>query len=321
MENFAKIERLGTGAYGAVIKARVRSTGEYVILKKMPSFAKEVAKNEVRILKLFEKDCFPYIVCLQETIISDTFIYLVFRYLENTYEMQSFISNNGIQDISVNYMIALTSIIGLMKIHETNVVHRDIKPPNMIVNPNTQMVTYIDFGGSCTIDDQSEFIDFVGSPGYLDPQFINTIIQDEEKQPISVPVTFERLKAVDVWALGCVLFYVYTGKSIDSILFPDIDNVENLKKAVSTITQEQIDRTLQSHIKDESSKFVSELIWPMLRINWKERIELENTLERLYIMADFLTGRNIPIDQKLNMIVERAKAKALKHVDKNTKKF
>jgi len=216
-------------------------------------------------------------------------------------------------------MIALGLVIGLIKIHSMGVLHRDIKPNNILIDPKTQMVTYIDFGGSCTVNDRDKFLEHVGASAYIDPRYLGNIMENDRKETISTPVTAERLKAVDVWALGCVLFYVYTGKPIDMVLFPE--NEANINDKIIELTQDKIDKTLKNHIKDESSKFVAELIWPMLRIDWQERITLESTLDRLYIMANFLIDKDIPTTEKLDEIIKKSKARALVHVDKNTKKF
>ncbi len=82
-------------------------------------------------------------------------------------------------------------------LHANNIVHRDIKLKNMLMTSNNT-VQLIDFGFSRKLFDGEIMEDFCGTPNYISPEIVNR----ENYYP----------KAADIWALGVVLYKLFTGK-------------------------------------------------------------------------------------------------------------
>lgn len=75
-------------------------------------------------------------------------------------------------------------------------VHRDIKPDNILINPETNEIKLIDFGlGSFIAFDESEDTSFVGTPIYMAPEIIsrNQVYQVLQAEIWSIGVTFWQL--------------------------------------------------------------------------------------------------------------------------------
>ncbi|GGS56250.1 MULTISPECIES: serine/threonine-protein kinase [Streptomyces] len=85
---------------------------------------------------------------------------------------------------------------GLAAIHGSGLVHRDLKPGNVILAEDGPRV--IDFGISRALDGASATTSILGTPGYMSPEQC----QGEETGPAS-----------DVFALACVLVYAVSGHS------------------------------------------------------------------------------------------------------------
>ena len=110
-------------------------------------------------------------------------------------------SPNGIP-----YQLAQLFLIDIVKAlyychNVINVIHRDIKPDNIMVNHNKQAVL-IDFGLSALVDHQNdEMVSNVGSYIFFAPEMFMG-----KKSNVKVRGAF-----TDIWALGITLFNMVTG--------------------------------------------------------------------------------------------------------------
>ena len=98
--------------------------------------------------------------------------------------------------------VAITKI--LAKIHHQVVIHKDINPSNIVLNPDTEVVKIIDFGISASKLPE-ETISFEhptrleGTPGYLSP---------EQTGRINRPLDYR----TDFYSLGCTFYELLTGE-------------------------------------------------------------------------------------------------------------
>lgn len=81
--------------------------------------------------------------------------------------------------------------------HNKNVIHRDIKLENLLINTDTKQIKIIDFGFSiCALPDQ-KLKSFCGTPSYMAPEIVS-------KQEYLGP-------PVDVWCIGILLYVLMCG--------------------------------------------------------------------------------------------------------------
>lgn len=105
--------------------------------------------------------------------------------------------------LSVNILARVAS--GLAAAHDAGVLHRDVKPANIVIEDRTGRAVLIDFGLALRkhfISDLRERIDLAGTPLYLAPELAGGVAQAPR----------DRWNASDIYALGCTAFEMLTGR-------------------------------------------------------------------------------------------------------------
>lgn len=102
--------------------------------------------------------------------------------------------------------IAVQVLEGLRIMHLENFAHRDLKPKNVLVcqGPPNWWVKLADFGLSKRRTDETGFRTQTGTFAYMAPEVLNYI-------PDVDPETSEYTNAVDMWALGCIVYRLVCG--------------------------------------------------------------------------------------------------------------
>lgn len=167
MQKYEKLEKIGEGTYGTVFKGKNRETMEIVALKRVrldeddegvPSSAlREICLLKVNYLKpihfyyvlfntlfLIQELKHKNIVRLYDVLHSDKKLTLVFEHCDQDLK-KYFDSLNGDIDLDVVKSFMYQLLRGLAFCHSHNVLHRDLKPQNLLINKNGEL-KLADFG-------------------------------------------------------------------------------------------------------------------------------------------------------------------------------
>uniref|UniRef100_A0A8C2WMC3 cyclin-dependent kinase n=1 Tax=Cyclopterus lumpus TaxID=8103 RepID=A0A8C2WMC3_CYCLU len=121
MDTFQKVEKIGEGTYGVVYKAKNKVTGETVALKKIR------------------------LDTLRDVIHTENKLYLVFEFLHQ--DLKKFMDSFTVAGIPLplvkSYLFQLLQ--GLAFCHSHRVLHRDLKPQNLLINAQGE-IKLADFG-------------------------------------------------------------------------------------------------------------------------------------------------------------------------------
>ncbi|KAJ1965738.1 rim15, signal transduction response regulator [Dipsacomyces acuminosporus] len=148
IQDFVLLKPISKGAYGSVFLAKKRSTGEYYAIKVLKK-ADMIAKNQISNVKaeraiMMAQTGSPFVVRLLFTFQSRTSLYLVMEYL-NGGDCASLLKAIGTlsEDWARQYLAEV--VLGVEDLHRRNVVHRDLKPDNLLIDSEGHL-KLTDFG-------------------------------------------------------------------------------------------------------------------------------------------------------------------------------
>jgi len=155
-EAYEKLEKIGQGTYGKVYKARDRSTGRLVALKKTRLEMEEegvpsTALREVSLLQMLSESAFIVRLLKVEHVEEDgkAMLYLVFEYLD--LDLKNFMDLTGrgpanplAKSVVQDFMYQLC--LGCAHLHRHGVMHRDLKPQNLLVDKAKNVIKVADLG-------------------------------------------------------------------------------------------------------------------------------------------------------------------------------
>ncbi len=124
--------------------------------------------------------------------------YLVMRYVPGM-TLHQWIMHHGIPDVATILRVAGQMADGLQAAHRRGLVHRDVKPGNVLVGENIERVWITDFGLARAADSVtlSQTGVIAGTPHYMSPEQARGEAIDHRS---------------DLFSFGCVLFFLSTGQ-------------------------------------------------------------------------------------------------------------
>jgi len=146
MQKYEKLEKIGEGTYGTVFKAKNRETQEIVALKRvrLDDDDEGVPSSALREICLLKELKHKNIVRLYDVVHSDRKLTLVFEYCDQDLK-KYFDSLNGEIDAAVVKSLMYQLLRGLAFCHSQQILHRDLKPQNLLLNKNMEL-KLADFG-------------------------------------------------------------------------------------------------------------------------------------------------------------------------------
>ena len=194
-------EGIGQGGMGQVFKGIHEVMGRECAVKVLPlekstSESRAAFKHEIRIQAGLDN---PYLVRAFDAGKEGNVHYLVTEYVPGN-DLRRLIRNNGPLPMNDAALIISQAALGLQYAHELGMVHRDVKPGNILVTPEGH-AKVSDIGlatWTMSLGNDPRAGKVVGTADYLSPEQI--------RDPKSVgPLS-------DIYSLGCTLYYAVTGK-------------------------------------------------------------------------------------------------------------
>ncbi|CEH15313.1 related to serine threonine protein kinase [Ceraceosorus bombacis] len=148
IKDFDILKPISKGAFGSVFLAKKRTTGDYYAIKVLKK-SDMIAKNQIRNVKaermiLMTQTQSPFVVKLFFTFQSAEYLYLVMEYLPGGDCASLCKALGGLPEEWARIFVAEV-VIGLEQLHKQGVVHRDMKPDNLLIDQKGHL-KLTDFG-------------------------------------------------------------------------------------------------------------------------------------------------------------------------------
>lgn len=214
-------EFIGGGAFGSVwvgysvIDKKKIAIKQISFPKSLSDKRREELSNEIYVLLLLE--CHPAIVCMYDYAIYKTDIYIMMEYIDG----------KPIKSLPSRLAAKIIKRIaeGLEYLHSKHVVHRDIKPDNILITPDNQ-VKIVDVGIACSIpgvDKVMKCSDSIqGTPTFIDPLRLLNITGTTEKS--------------DIFSFGLTLYHLITQSQLSFYGIQAEEMVSEYDKCIQKLT-------------------------------------------------------------------------------------
>ncbi|KAL3640670.1 hypothetical protein CASFOL_015638 [Castilleja foliolosa] len=195
-------KQIGSGSFSTVWHARHRVHGNEVAIKEIVTSRlnpklQESLKSEIFILKKINH---PNIIGLHDMIEESGKIYIILEYCKGG-DLSIFIQQRQgriAEETAKHFMQQLAE--GLKVLRENNLIHRDLKPQNLLLSSNgdNSVLKIADFGFARSLQPRGLAETLCGSPLYMAPEIMQLQKYDAK---------------ADLWSVGAILFQLVTGKT------------------------------------------------------------------------------------------------------------
>ena len=315
IEDITLLKLIGKGSYGEVYlslnqNAKKLFATKKVKRKKTDDEMTKYFKNEINILRILNH---PNIVKLEEIKMDENNYYIVMEYI-NGGELSDYLNKykqkyhaKAFPEEIVQYLMKQI-IDALIYIHDLNIIHRDLKLENIMVNFDSEKdkeelnmmkakIKIIDFGFAIMLSSKFSLTNSaVGTFMYMDPkilkEFDNQILVDKSRG---------YGKEVDIWSLGCICYQLFRGE------YPF--EAKTFEELVGKIDKGKY------RLPTDASREIISFLDKMLKYKGKDRLSAKELINEPFLVKNFKDFTYMPIKddkRQQNQNINKGDAKFVK---------
>lgn len=200
-EKYTKLDKIGEGTYGVVYKAKDKTSGDLVALKRirLDSEDEGVPCTAIREVSLLKELKHQNVVRLVDLIHSDRKLVLVFEYLDQ--DLKKFMDiNQGNLEPPLIQNLMKQMMLSIEYCHLRSVLHRDLKPQNLLINKQKQL-KLADFGLGRAF-------------GIPVKKYTHEVVTLWYRSPDVLLGSTTYGTGVDIWSAACIFAEMATGQPI-----------------------------------------------------------------------------------------------------------
>lgn len=197
-DRYEILGRIGSGGMSVVYKAKCHTLDRLVAIKVL----KEEFASDENFVSKFKMEAqaaarlsHPNIVNVYDVVDEGDLHYIVMELIEGI-TLKSYIEKKGFLENKEAIGIAIQVAQGIAAAHEQHIIHRDIKPQNMIISRDGN-VKVADFGIARAVSSQTMNATAVGSVHYISPEQARGGYCDERS---------------DIYSFGITMYEMVTGR-------------------------------------------------------------------------------------------------------------
>ncbi|CAF0816387.1 unnamed protein product [Adineta steineri] len=266
---YSKRDLIGHGAFAIVFLGHSKNSPDQQvaikqITKKQLAKSQSLLEKEIKILKELTKLKHENLVALLDCKESQNNVYLVMEYC-NGGDLADYLQAKQTLSEDTIAIFFRQIAAAIRACHEHNVVHRDLKPQNILLshpdknNPRVQdiILKIADFGFARFLSDGVMAGTLCGSPMYMAPEVIRSLQYDGK---------------ADLWSIGTIMYQCLTGKAPFQAQTP---------QALKQFYERNVN--LAPSIPSSTSRELTDLIVRILKRNPKERIDYEDFFTHAFL--------------------------------------
>ncbi|GBB94087.1 hypothetical protein RclHR1_02290013 [Rhizophagus clarus] len=266
MDKYQKIEKLGEGTYGIVYKAQNRDSNEVVALKRIRLDNEEegVPCTAIREISLLKELKHPNIVRLYDVLHTEKKLTLVFEYLDS--DLKKFLDTyGGDLDKDTIKQLMYQLLKGIAFCHEHRVLHRDLKPQNLLINKRGEL-KLADFG-------------LARAFGIPVRSYSHEVVTLWYRAPDVLMGSRQYSTSIDVWSAGCIFAEMASvlGTPTEET-WPGVSQLPEYKSDFTTYNR----IPLESLLPKLDSSGIDLLSQQLIKYQPEKRLSAEDALQHPY---------------------------------------
>ncbi|KAH9935943.1 kinase-like protein [Epithele typhae] len=292
------IRELGSGAYGFVVSAADEISGEPVAIKMVTRALDKVALakrvlREITILRHFAHENITGLIDVDcSSDLSEMHIHLHGADLHQIIKSGQALTNEHVQ-----YFVYQV-LRGMKYIHSASVVHRDLKPGNLLVNADCEL-KICDFGLSRGFNSKPD----------ENPTMMTEYVATRWYRAPEIMLVYKAYNtAIDVWSIGCIMAELMTGKPL--FKGKDFCGYESLSAACSHSSVDQLNKILDV-LGTPDDEVITRIASPKAQaylrsLPWKKKVPFEKLIPMADRQAIDLLSKLMVFDPSARLTVDQA---------------